>query len=186
MENASEIRDLLRKVKTLSVNSTPQSEHRVKKKRKRGGEKKESNRIEIVNKTLQRYVDFNCKSHVHKGRPATITIELKGHIASTRVFNDTVVHPTQDKIVRALGLTDDKRLVIDLRRLFFVSYETASSLAAQHLGWIPMRFSRVCVILPPSKYVRGNLAKAFADSGYLHRREWTVVERARDVEMALH
>ena len=185
MENASEIRDLLRKVKTLSVNSTPQSERPAKKKRKRGGEKKGSKRIGIINKTLQRYVDFSCKSYVHKGRPATITIELKGHIDSMRVFNDTAVHPTQDKIVRAVGLTNDKRLVVDLRRLFFVSYETALSLAAQHLGWIHMRFSKVCVVLPPSKYVRDNLAKAFADSGYRHRDEWVVVERARDVENAL-
>ena len=179
------ILDLVRKAQRISVSTPPQQ---TKKKRKRGPPpkaKKENRETKerkiIVEKTFKTYVDFESSSCVHKGRQPTVSIEIKGFVSSPRLFNDEVVHPTQDKITRTIGLTNNKNLVIDMRRLFFISYETAFSLASQHLGWVHMRFKKVCVILPPSETLRKILHRAFVDSGYTQRPEWHYVTRARDV-----
>lgn len=179
------ILELVRKAQKISV-STPPPQNKRKRKREppqkvKRGNRETNERKLIVEKTFKTYVDFESSSCVHRALQPTISIDIKGFVSSPRLFNDKVVHPTQDKITRTVGLTNKKKLVLDLRRLFFISYETAFSLASQHLGWIHMRFTKVCVILPQSETLRKMLHKAFRDSGYAHRQGWYCVNRARDV-----
>lgn len=157
MTDANELRRILNKVKV--------NDEKEQKKKKT---KPTLNRRMVVETTMKKYVNFGSHIEVHDSEPPIVEVNIKGFINDTRCIND-VIGTVMDKICRKKGIREDTKLILDLRKLFFVSLETARSLGFQHLPWIHMRFSKVCVVLPPSEIVTKNISRAFEESfDYYH------------------
>lgn len=177
MEDLNDLRKILDRVSV-----TPKSTKSHKRIKKKGKVRQVKNKIDNF---MKKYVDFSMKVEIHKVS-SVATVELKGHLESPRQFNERVVDVVMHKIYSSRGLRFDTKLVLDLRNLFFVSFETAESIAHQHLPWINDRFIRVCVVTPASEILTNNLFLALNE--YLSRDDSVdlsahrVVFRARDVK----
>lgn len=116
-----------------------------------------------------------------------LAVSVSGFVSSVREWEDKVVVPSLQLCPGESGM----RLSLDLRRLFFVSKETVLGILYQMAVWSSTRFSRVCLVLPPSKRVRANMESALAS--FFEKPphyevvlpEFKCVERARDVRSFL-
>ena len=172
------IRELVAKAKTVSI-ADPVPTPKKKRHRPSKGKhaKKELHKNNKITKTMEKFVDFEMSYQVHRDRHNVVVVSVKGHIPDHKCINTSFTESIEDELY-ARGSCGSNRLILDLRRVFFVSRHTAWTLLVHHMPWLHMCFDKVAMVLPPSEVVQRNLASVYTDWGKLPGFGYTVVERA--------
>lgn len=145
-----------------------------------------------IERRVARLVDMevNIASTRLNTRVLILSVEVKGFVPSPREFSEKVVARVSECLAGSAE-TAEVRLVLDLRRIFFVAEATVFPLIAQYAPWLVTRFSRMCIVMPPAERVKACLQEAWVKWTSETTRQYyancalplvRVVHRARDVK----
>lgn len=126
---------------------------------------------------MEKFVDFDISYEIHRNSYNIVVISVKGHINDHKCINSKFVESIEEELY-GRGSCCSNRLILDLRRVFFVSKEVAWTLLVHQMPWLHMCFDKVAIVLPPSQTVQKNLARAYHDWGKPPGFEYRVVEKA--------
>ena len=170
------LRELVAKAKTMSLaDSVPKKRRRRPPTQNRA--KKKVDEKSKTAKTMEKFVDFEISYQIHRDTHNVVVISVKGHVPDPKCINTRFTESVEEELY-ARGSCGSNRLILDLRRVFFVSRQTAWSLLVHHMPWLHMCFDKVALVLPPSEIVQKNLASVYTDWGKPPGFEYRVVERA--------
>jgi hypothetical protein len=134
--------------------------------------------------TARELVDLDAVFNVSK--LPIVSVEVRGHVSDEKQFQRVVI----DRGLRIPEIAQWKhkfRLVLDLRKVFFIRQAAAFKIMDGNCRWLRDTFERICVVMPRCYRIRNelyqaNIAFKSQSDNPPEMPPTRVVERARDVK----
>ena len=173
-----DLKALIAKAKNISIEE-PVKKQKKRRHRPSKATQKEQKQKDKISRTMEKFVDFDISYEIHRNSYNIVVISVKGHVKDHTCINSKFIESIEEELY-GRGSCCSNRLILDLRRVFFVSKEVTWSLLVHQMPWLHMCFDKVAIVLPPSQTVQRNLTNAYYDWGKPPGFEYRVVERASD------